>query len=300
MNILLIHTEKQSMSALKKLIGAAEQLSKTIDLIYIGENDLTQLQGVQQVFHYSKATLNSPSISHIIQAHDQNYQTIMVHSDTTAKDFIPYYCGQIRSPMLSDISKIIDKNHFERAIYAGAIREQIKYNGDRLIMSIRGIYFEATASKATAKIKQCTTKQSIQYPELIKTQTTTDEIDLSTAEIVVSGGRGLGSKENFAKLFELAKQFNAAVGASRAAVDAGYIDNSHQVGQTGKIIAPRVYISLGISGAVQHLSGMKDAQIIIAIDKNPEAPIFSVADYGYSGDLFNALEKLKGKNIIPH
>ncbi|MDC3180538.1 FAD-binding protein [Gammaproteobacteria bacterium] len=297
MKILLVHTKKQSMAALNKLIGAAEQISQEIDLIYIGECDTTAIVGTQQTFHYPKATINQTTISQIIQQHDKNYDYIMTHSDTTAKDFLPYYCGSVRKPMLSDICKIIDPTHFERAIYAGAVREQVTHTNQPIILSIRGIYFEGSTAKSPTTVVQHDI-DSNEEPKLMHEAPPQDMMDLSSAEIVVSGGRGIGSKEDFGQLFELAQQFNAAVGASRAAVDAGYVDNSHQVGQTGKIIAPRIYLSFGISGAVQHLSGMKDAQTIIAVDKNPEAPIFTVADYGYCGDLFSAIKILKGKYII--
>lgn len=298
MKALIIYTHRQAQSTLSQVIGAMSLVAKYIDLILIG-SDTNDIKGVHEIFHYPDLThANAQTIANIITKHAKSYQIIATHADTSGKDFLPYYCGMTNLPMLSDITEIIDINHFKRSTYAGAIIEHISHEGEQKVLTIRGIYFEPSVSDLQPKISTLKAEHLSEYPKHIEISQPSDEIDLSTAEIVLSGGRGLGSKEAFTELTKLANQHSAAIGASRAAVDAGYINNAHQVGQTGKIIAPRLYISFGISGAIQHLSGMKDAKTIVAIDQNPDAPIFSVADYGYTGDLFEVIEILKGNNIL--
>lgn len=299
MNTLIVHTSQQPLSLLPALIKAAEQLSDQIDLLYIGpQPDIKHILGVDTLYHYHHEELayaSNKTIAHLIEKHSA-YTHILAHADTYGKDFLPYYCGQQRLPMLSDICQINSQNQFTRPIYAGEALETITHHGEQLIMTLRGIYFEPSDRKTQPKIQSIGTYES-NPPTQIKAPLLQDTSDPSLADIVISGGRGLGSKENFQQIIELAKHNNAGVGASRAAVDAGYISNDHQVGQTGRIIAPKIYLCFGISGAIQHLSGMRDSKIIIAIDKNPQAPIFKVADYGFSGDLFTALEAIKNYKI---
>ena len=294
MKCLVIHTHAQSVDNFHHLVSAAHEISKHVDGIYIGGPKSEIPPGLKQVWHYPK--IKHPSakdIGLIIQKHHDDYTHILAHSDTYGKDFLPYYCGQTKQPMLSNIQKVINSKTFERAIYAGAAIETIESKHPVKVLTIRGIYFDETIDSPKPKIS--TNNQSYQQaePKLIKEAKQSSKLpDLNTANIVVSGGRGFGSKESFDMLYQLALHFNAAIGASRAAVDAGYIGNEHQVGQTGKIIAPQVYWAFGISGAVQHLSGMKDSQTIIAVDKNPDAPIFKIAQYGFVGDLFEVIPKL--------
>lgn len=296
MSILIVHTAKQAPDSIANLISAAAMLGDDITLLMIGQSDI-QVKGIKKIIHYTDPTLDQPSakmISDIITKHAQGHAYILANADTTGKDFLPYYCGQTMQPMLSDIIEIISDTNFKRAIYAGAAHETVSHTGDVKIMSIRSIYFTSSTQTQTPEVETIDTAIDVVGTKHISSQAVEGDFpDLNSADIVVSGGRGVDSKEGFDSIYTLAKHFNAAVGASRAAVDCGYIGNEHQVGQTGKIIAPRIYMSFGISGAVQHLSGMKDAQTIIAIDKDPNAPIFQVAHYGYCGDLFEAIKALK-------
>lgn len=297
MKCLIIHTHPQSIESLSGSIDAAKQISEDVDLLLIGDYSGIDKLGVTKIFHYPKAKYPDPKGIHdIIKDLAKDYSHIISHSDTTSKDFLPYYCGKEKLPMISEVRSILSPNTFQRAIYAGDAYETIETKQPQVILSIRGIYFlnthEGHPEISTHQWQEQT------YPKILKEPTIDHEnIDLSTADVVVSGGRGFGSKESFDQLYDLAKHFNAGVGASRAAVDAGYISNDHQVGQTGKQIAPRLYFSFGISGAVQHLSGMKDSQTIIAVDKDPDAPIFKIAQYGYSGDLFEAIAELRKNEL---
>jgi electron transfer flavoprotein alpha subunit len=222
------------------------------------------------------------------------YTHILAPANTFGKNILPRLSGLLDWPMLSDITEIHDTNTFSRPIYAGNAFTKVKVNTEKMLLGIRTTAFAAEPTQPDIKTLQI--DDDLNLSEFVKLEEhKSDRPDLTTAEVVISGGRGLQSKENFAMLERIADKLGAAVGASRAAVDAGFVPNDYQVGQTGKIVAPKVYIAVGISGAIQHLAGMKDAKTIVAINKDSEAPIFEVADYGLVADLFKVLPELEQK-----
>jgi electron transfer flavoprotein alpha subunit len=226
----------------------------------------------------------------------QGYTHVLGPSTTFGKDLMPRVAALLGVPQVSDVMAVESAQKFRRPVYAGnAILTVEAPSGSAIVATVRVASFEAAGPGGPAAIE--TGKVSAELPTHTRfvsvTAGATDRPDLQTASRVISGGRALGSAENFKLLYDLADKLGAAVGASRAAVDAGYAPNDMQVGQTGKIIAPELYIAVGISGAIQHLTGIKDARTIVAINKDPEAPIFEVADYGLVGDLFTILPELE-------
>ena len=207
---------------------------------------------------------------------------------------MPRLAAKMNLQQISDVIKIHDSKTFDRPIYAGNAIATVQTNDDIVLATIRSTAFEAVGygekqvGLQNLEINEKTENNKYISSELSKS----DRPELSSAKIIVSGGRGIGSSENFKIIESLADKLGAAVGASRAAVDAGYISNDYQVGQTGKVVAPELYIAIGISGAIQHLAGMKDSKIIVAINKDEEAPIFQIADYGLTGDLFNTVPEI--------
>lgn len=224
---------------------------------------------------------------------------ILATATTMGKDLLPRLACKFGAGMASDIVEVIDGNTFKRYMYAGSILATVKVKTPKVVISVRGTAFpKAEKGGSNAQVKE----HKIDIPSQLKKrfikmeETKSERPELTEAEIVVSGGRGLKSPENFKEYIEgLADAIGAAVGASRAAVDSGFCPNDWQVGQTGKIVAPNLYIAIGISGAIQHLAGMKDSKVIVAINKDPEAPIFEVADYGLVADLFKVVPELKEK-----
>ena len=227
-----------------------------------------------------------------------DYSHIVAAATTTGKNFMPRTAALLDVSMMSEISAVIDPQTFERPIYAGNATATVKTTEDKVVLTVRATAFDPVAAEGgSATIEavdsvQESGKSSFVNEEMAKS----DRPELTSAEIVVSGGRALANGENFTKYIEpLADKLGAAIGASRAAVDAGYVPNDMQVGQTGKIVAPQLYIAAGISGAIQHLAGMKDSKVIVAINNAPEAPIASVADYFLEADLFEAVPELTSK-----
>ena len=221
----------------------------------------------------------------------ENYEHIVASANTFGKNFMPRVAASLDVSQVSDIIKVNSPDTFIRPIYAGNAFATVKSNDKKKCVTIRPTSFEpAEKSGGSAQIEKVEPTEIPNNSKFIKREETKSERpELGTARIVVSGGRGLESGENFKLINDIADKLNAAVGASRAAVDAGYISNDHQVGQTGKVVVPDLYIAVGISGAIQHLAGMKESKIIVAINKDGEAPIFNIADYGLEADLFKAL-----------
>ena len=232
-------------------------------------------------------------------ANDNSYNYVFGPSTTFGKDLMPRVAALLGVGQLSDIMEVIDAHTFKRPIYAGNAIVTVKAPADKtIIATVRVASYRVVSDDGTATVEAVTTNAQLpthtRYVEL-KSETG-DRPDLQIANVVVSGGRGVGSKENFEILYKLADGIGAGVGASRAAVDAGYVPNDMQVGQTGKIISPDLYLAFGISGAIQHLTGIKDAGTIVAVNKDPDAPIFEIADIGLVGDLFEVIPEL-GKQL---
>ncbi len=237
----------------------------------------------------------------LIVALAPGYDTIIAPATTNAKNFMPRVAALLDVMQISDIVKVIAPDTFERLIYAGNAVQTVRSNDAKKVITVRTSTFPATGDGGSAAAETVTPEAvaSLADPGLSsfvgEELSKTDRPELTSARIIISGGRAMASRENFAKYIEpVADKLGAAVGASRAAVDAGYAPNDWQVGQTGKVVAPELYVAVGISGAIQHLAGMKDSKVIVAINKDEEAPIFQVADYGLVADLFKALPELVG------
>ena len=234
----------------------------------------------------------------------KNYSHIVCSANTFGKNLMPRIAAHLDTSQVSDIIKVISPDTFLRPIYAGNAFATIKSNDVKKCVTIRPTSFDpCETSGGSAPIEKVDASEEFLNTKFVKREEIkSDRPELGTARIVVSGGRGMQSGDNFKLITEIADKLGAAIGASRAAVDAGYISNDHQVGQTGKVVVPDLYIAIGISGAIQHLAGMKESKVIVAINKDGEAPIFSVADYGLEADLFEAIpqfmEELNKLNTI--
>lgn len=230
-----------------------------------------------------------------IVAISRDYSHVLAPATTFGKDVLPRAAALAGVAQISDVVRVLDSNRFQRPIYAGNALETVEAPAGIVFATVRPASFKAVAATGAAPVQRMTLGfEAPAHTRFLRLDRSSGggRPDLQSARVVVSGGRGLGSKENFAQVFALADRLRGAVGASRAAVDAGFVSNDLQVGQTGKVIAPELYIALGISGAIQHLAGIKDAGTIVAVNKDPDAPIFEVADLGLVGDLFQTIPEL--------
>ena len=300
------HDNKELKPATLATVTAAVQMGSDVHLLVAGADcqavaqEAAKVAGVSKVLVADNAAYTNQlaeNVSLLVKALATDYSHAVAPATTTGKNFLPRVAALLDVSMVSDITAVIDANTFERPIYAGNAIATVKSSENVVVVSVRGTAFEpaeltGSASIEAVDIAEDADKSSFVKEELAKT----DRPELTSANIVVSGGRALASGENFTKYIEpLADKLGAAVGASRAAVDAGFVPNDMQVGQTGKIVAPNLYIAIGISGAIQHLAGMKDSKTIVAINNDPESPIASVADYFLEGDLFDVVPELIDK-----
>ncbi|MCL4165873.1 UNVERIFIED_CONTAM: hypothetical protein GTU68_041456, partial [Idotea baltica] len=255
-----------------------------------------QINGVAKVLHAEGdhfAEAVSAELADLVVSIAENYDCILAAATTSGKDLLPRVAALIDASQISDIISVEAPDTFKRPIYAGNAIATVQSNDKVKVVSVRPTGFDAAEQGGSAQIESVEATAVNGASVLLGRELTQSERpELSAADIVVSGGRGVGSAENFKIIENLADKLGAAVGASRAAVDAGYVPNDYQVGQTGKVVAPNLYIAVGISGAIQHLAGMKDSKVIVAINKDEEAPIFQIADYGLVADLFEAVPEL--------
>ena len=297
------HDNNSLGDSVKKAISAAKLIGEEIDVLVAGKNcanvaeESAKLEGVNKVLIcdddlYEKH-LAEPYAELVISL-SENYKTFIAAASTTSKNFMPRVAALLDVPQISDITSVIDNQTFEHPIYAGNAIETVKISSEKRVLTIRATAFQASGEQDPANIENINPNGNPSLSEYISEELTkSDRPELTSARIIISGGRGMQSGENFTLLEAIADKLGAAVGASRAAVDAGFVPNDYQVGQTGKVVAPELYIAVGISGAIQHLAGMKDSKVIVAINKDEEAPIFQVADYGLVADLFKAIPDLE-------
>ena len=296
------HDNHQLKADVFKAVGAASQLEQELHLLVAGSDCQAVVDAAVNIAGVSQVLLaNNPvyqhqqaeNIAELIAANGANYSHIFAAATSFGKDLLPRAAALLDVAMVSDIVEIVDDATFVRPIYAGSALATVKSLDAIKVVTIRSSAFDAaTASGGSASVAALEQVFEPLSEFVSQTALASERPELGSADVVVSGGRALGSAENFALIEQLADKLGGAVGASRAAVDAGYVANDLQVGQTGKIVAPNLYIAVGISGAIQHLAGMKDSKVIVAINKDPQAPIFQVADYGLEADLFEALPSL--------
>ena len=307
MSVLVIveHDNLSVKASTLNTVSAAREISDQVTLLIAGENcqpvvDLaTKIEGVKSLIVADHATLTHQMAEDlaelVFKVSANGFTHILAPATSTGKDFMPRVAALLDCDQISDVIKIVSEDTFERPIYAGNAIATVTSSAPIKVITVRTTAFDPVSNESgDASVESLT-----DIPELGLSSFVKDEVaelerpELTSANIVVSGGRGLQSSENFKILESLADKLGAALGASRAAVDAGYVPNDLQVGQTGKIVAPQLYIAVGISGAIQHLAGMKDSKVIVAINKDEDAPIFQVADYGLVADLFEAVPELE-------
>jgi len=298
------HDNQSLKAATLNAVAAALQCSPEVDVLVAGSGAdaaaaaAAQIAGVRKVIQVDAPTLGdqlAEPLAAQILAIAANYTHLLAPATANGKNVMPRVAAKLDVAQLSDITEVVSPDTFERPIYAGNAIATVQSGDSVKVITVRTTGFDpvAATSGAASIEKQAATDSKSLSSFVGRELTKSDRPELTAAKISVSGGRGLGSGEKYQELIApLADKLGAALGASRAAVDAGYVPNDYQVGQTGKIVAPQLYIAVGISGAIQHLAGMKDSKVIVAINKDPEAPIFSVADYGLVADLNTAVPEL--------
>jgi electron transfer flavoprotein alpha subunit len=296
------HDNKSLKDATAKTVAAAVQVSARVHLLVAGSacgavaEAAAKLAGVEKVL-----VADDPLYAHavaepmaaLILSQAANYDAILAPATTNGKNFLPRVAATLDVPQISEIIKVVSPDTFERPIYAGNAIATVQATDGKKVITVRTTAFTAAEPRGSATIEKVSAAADPAISSFVGEELSKSERpELTSAKIIISGGRGMQSGENFHLLEKIADRLHAAVGASRAAVDAGFVPNDYQVGQTGKVVAPELYIAVGISGAIQHLAGMKDSKVIAAINKDEEAPIFQIADYGVVADLFEAIPEM--------
>ena len=308
MTVLVIaeHDNAALNAATLNVVTAAKAIGGDIEVLVAGEGcgavaeAAAKIDGVSKVVVADNAAYKyqiAENMGDLVAELGKGYSHILAAATTTGKDFLPRVAALLDVNMISDIIAVESADTFVRPIYAGNAIATVQSSDAVKVITVRGTGFDAAAAEGgSAAVEASDVAKDAGISAFVGEELAkSDRPDLTAADIVISGGRGMGNGDNFEILYKVADKIGAAVGASRAAVDAGFVPNDMQVGQTGKIVAPGLYIAVGISGAIQHLAGMKDSKVIVAINKDEEAPIFQVADYGLVADLFDAVPELEGK-----
>ena len=301
------HNGKEISAATLSVVAAAKELGAPVDMLVASNgagdvvNHAKSVDAVEKVLHFSNQAFENElaeDLAACIVEASSAYTYFLASSSTSGKNNLPRAAALLDIQQISEVIEIIDSSTFKKPIYAGSCIATVKSNQEKNALTIRTTAFDkAAVGSGNAEVQELSMPEnSASKASFVKNElTVSDRPELTAADIVISGGRGMQNEENFALLEGVATKLNAAVGASRAAVDSGFAPNDYQVGQTGKSVAPDLYIAVGISGAIQHLAGMKDSKTIVAINRDEEAPIFKVADYGLVADLFEALPELESK-----
>jgi electron transfer flavoprotein alpha subunit len=301
--IIAEHDNKTLAPATAKLIQAASQIGGEVVALVAGKDcsapadACAKFKGVSKVLLAQAESLEkqlAEPMADLLVKLSPDYDHILACATTSGKNIMPRLAALLDLAQISEISKVISADEFERPIYAGNAIQHIKSKDSKKIMTVRTAAFAAAEEGGAASVEAIEGEVENDLSQYVSEEITqSDRPELTAARIIISGGRGMQSGDNFVLLEKIADKLGAAIGASRAAVDAGYVPNDYQVGQTGKTVAPELYIAVGISGAIQHLAGMKDSKVIVAINKDEEAPIMQIADYGLIADLFTAVPELE-------
>jgi electron transfer flavoprotein alpha subunit len=297
------HDNKNLKDATAKTVAAAAQVSTPVHVLVAGSDcgavadAATKLGGVEKVLVADDAIyakMVAEPMEKLILSLAGNYDAILAPATTNGKNYMPRVAAKLDVPQISEILKVVSADTFERPIYAGNAIATVQAAAGKKVITVRTTTFKPVDSNGSAAIEKVASAGDPGISKFVGEELSKSERpELTSAKIVISGGRGMQSGDNFHMLDKIADKLHAAVGASRAAVDAGFVPNDYQVGQTGKVVAPDLYIAVGISGAIQHLAGMKDSKVIAAINKDEEAPIFQIADYGLVADLFKAIPEME-------
>ena len=305
MSILVVaeHDNNEIKGSTLNTVTAASKIGGDVSVLVAGSESssaaeqASKIAGISSVIHVDDPIYKNflaEDLGNLVVSIAEGFNYILAPATTFGKNFLPRVAAKLDVQQISDIISVEDADTFKRPIYAGSCIATVKSNDSVKVITVRTTAFDASPmTDSSVTVNSGDVVDSLNNTNFVSDEIAeSDRPELTAADVIVSGGRALGSSENFKIIEALADKLGAAVGASRAAVDAGYVPNDYQVGQTGKIVAPTLYIAIGISGAIQHLAGMKDSKVIVAINKDEDAPIFQVADYGLVGDLFEAVPEL--------
>ena len=305
MSILVVaeHDNNEIKGSTLNTVTAASKIGGDVSVLVAGSESssaaeqASKIAGISSVIHVDDPIYKNflaEDLGNLVASIAEGFNYILAPATTFGKNFLPRVAAKLDVQQISDIISVEDVDTFKRPIYAGSCIATVKSNDSVKVITVRTTAFDASPmTDSSVTVNSGDVVDSLNNANFVSDEIAeSDRPELTAADVIVSGGRALGSSENFKIIEALADKLGAAVGASRAAVDAGYVPNDYQVGQTGKIVAPTLYIAIGISGAIQHLAGMKDSKVIVAINKDEDAPIFQVADYGLVGDLFEAVPEL--------